>query len=548
MVLTRNQKRKNIEMEPVSNIQLIVKKKQRKTETSSTSENETSSENCSINDPYEQFLTHLDDIMSGDFFERISYEQEIKNLRERFSVSDIENFNLKLNGLRNLYKNTSPNVIDIITKESNEYVQQELLEKLHMYYNSEMLSDDYNYNLKAILKKTHSTENDKKLKELEQSIIDANTYCDNYKHKILTADMPFDNKVIAYKRYEIMERYEHSDSSEFAKYKNWLDILLSVPFGKYIKTPSNHSYLSTVRDLLDNRLSFLEEPKDQIINIIAQMIRNNNCTINAIGLYGCKGVGKTSIVKSLAEALGRPFRTISLGGESDTSLLTGHGFTYIGSSPGRIIDILNETKCMNPVILFDEVDKVSESHYGKEIIGTLIHLTDATTNSKYNYDRYFSGIEFDLSKALFVFTYNDPSKVDKILADRLFQIKVDNYSFKEKFEIAKKHILSNVLHKFSFTEENITFSDEAIQYIISLSKSDEGMRDIQRKFDVIVSRINTLMCTNKDDNVIKLKYKSLYNLYSNFPIDVKKEHIDTLLSQSACTKTDESLPPYGMYV
>jgi ATP-dependent Lon protease len=546
MVLTRNQKRKNIEVEPVSHIELIVSKKQRKRcdsiEESTTSE---TSENC---DPYEQFLEHLNDIMSGDFFERTSFEQEIKDLKKRFSISDIESFNSKLDNLRKIYKTNAPNVIDIITKESSEYLQQDLLEKLHMYYNSEILSDDYNYNLKAILNKTHATNIDQNLQELEQSIIDANNYCDNYKTKILSSDMPFDNKVIAYKRYEIMERYEHSDSSEYAKYKNWLDILLSVPFGKYIKTPSSQSYLSNVRNLLDKRLSFLEEPKDQIINIIAQMLRNNNCTINAIGLYGCKGVGKTKIVQSLAEALGRPFRSISLGGESDTSLLTGHGFTYIGSSPGRIIDILNETKCMNPVILFDEVDKVSESHYGKEIIGTLIHLTDATTNAKYNYDRYFSGIEFDLSKALFVFTYNDQTKVDKILADRLFQIKVDNYSFKEKFEIAKKHIISDVLQKFSFTKEDITFSDEAIQYIISLSSSDEGMRDIQRKFDVIVSRINTLMCTNRDDNVIKLQYKSLYEFYSQFPIDVKKEHIDILLSQSPCIKTDTSLPPYGMYV
>jgi ATP-dependent Lon protease len=294
-------------------------------------------------------------------------------------------------------------------------------------------------------------------------------------------------------------------------------------------------------------LSFLEKPKDQIINIVTQSIRNPNAGINAIGLWGSKGLGKTSIVKSISEALNRPYRSISLGGESDSSVLTGHGFTYVGSNPGRIIEILRETKCMNPIILVDELDKVSQTYQGKEIIGTLIHLTDMTTNSKYTYDRYFSGIEFDLSKVLFIFTYNDPEKVDKILADRLFKIKVENYNIKEKLEITKQHIIKNVLQEFNFTENDISFGEECINYIVNSSNNDEGMRDIKRKIEIITSRINTLLLTSKEDNVINLKYKNLYSEYSQLPLAVKKEHVDTFLEESISSSDTSSAPPFGMY-
>ena len=202
---------------------------------------------------------------------------------------------------------------------------------------------------------------------------------------------------------------------------------------------------------------------------------------------------------------------------------------------------------MNPIILVDELDKISQTHQGKEIIGTLIHLTDTTTNNKYTYDRYFSGIEFDLSKVLFIFTYNDPDKVDKILADRLFKIKVENYNVKEKLEITKQHIIKNVLQEFKFTENDIVFSPESIDYIVSTSIDDEGMRDIKRKIEIVTSRINTLLLTSKDDNVINLKYKNLYESYSQLPIVVKKEHIDTFLQESISLSETSTPPPFGMY-
>ncbi len=507
---------------------------------------------------YNSFFRLIDSIYDGSFFERIPQEEKKKFIKENYSEDQMKKIVNDLESIKKLYKDNAPSIIDILKMNITDTQKQKLLEKMHHLCNTDLLSNDYNSNLKYILTNVANNENNSELMELEEQIIkhgNSSGAFDSYKRKILTSKMTFENKVVAYKKLEIMETYEESDTSEYAKYKNWMDTLLSVPFGEYIDPGVNlesskeeiSSYIKQIKSTLNSRLSFLEKPKDQIVNIVTQSIRNPNAGINAIGLWGSKGLGKTSIVKSISEALNRPYRSISLGGESDSSVLTGHGFTYVGSNPGRIIEILRETKCMNPIILVDELDKVSQTYQGKEIIGTLIHLTDMTTNSKYTYDRYFSGIEFDLSKVLFVFTYNDPEKVDNILADRLFKIKVENYNLKEKLEITKEHIIKNVLQEFKFTENDISFTEDCINYIVN-SSNNEGMRDIKRKIEIITSRINTLLLTSKDDEVINLKYKSLYDYYYQLPIVVQKQHVDTFLEESISSSSISELPPFGMYI
>jgi ATP-dependent Lon protease len=519
------------------------------------SKSDKDTKNPKEDDEYDTFMEYVDGIYSGNFFERTPVEEKKKRFQKMYTKEEIKQFNDELEILHKIYNETSPSIVDILKMDIHVSQKQKLLEKIHHLTNAEILSSEYNSSLKYLLTNINKTQ-DQELFELEKQIIkcaQSDDLSDDYRKKILKSKMSFQNKVLAYKRLEVMERYEDSDSSEFAKYKNWMDILLSLPFGTVIedtlnRNENNVEYLQNVRTVLDKRLSFLEKPKDQILNLVSQMIKNPSFSINAIGLFGCVGTGKSSIVKSMAEALGRPYRAISLGGESDSSMLSGHNFTYVGSSPGRLIEILNETKCMNPVILFDEVDKVSQTHHGKEIIGTLIHLTDSTTNSKYNYDRYFSGIEFDLSKVLFVFTYNDPTKVDRILADRLFKIKVDNYNMKEKLEITNKHIISTILDQYGFTKDDILFKEDSVHYIVHSSKNDKGMRDIKRKFEIIVSRINTLLMTRDNEDIIKLKYKSLQAHYTTLPVTVLPEHIDIFLCDSSTNDMEEKAPPEHMYI
>jgi len=498
-------------------------------------------------DTYKQFNRYVSDIQSGNFFQI----PELNNVKKTCSEEEIKLLNSELERLQQLYKNDVPTLKAILTLENtSDNEKSKLLEKYFALSNADVLSAEYYNNLKY-LQTAITKQQEPELVELEAKIRENATIgSDDIKTKILKSNMSFNNKVIAYKRLEIMETYQDTDSSEFAKYKTWMDVLLSIPFGVYnqSKLTEPKEQLKVVRNVLDQRLSFLEKPKDQIINLVAQMFKNPETNINAIGLWGTKGVGKSSIVKSIAEALDRPYRTISLCGEADASVLTGHGFTYIGSCPGRIIDILRETKCMNPIVLIDELDKVSETQHGRDIIGNLIHMTDTTTNNKYNEDRYLAGIDIDLSQVLFIFTYNDPAKVDTILADRLLKIQVDNYSFQEKLEITKTHILPLMLKKYAFTKDDIIFSDTAIESLIKASQSDEGMRTIKGKFDVIISRINTLMMTELNDDIIRLKYKSLYKSMAQKPVLIEYSHIQILLEESISSSQNIRPPPFGMYI
>jgi len=507
----------------------------------------------------DKFLDNVESIYDGSFFERIPIEDEREKIKNKFSLHDLKTLNIKLNTLRNAYKNSSPSIIDIMNSNLAENQKQFLLEKIHSFVNSEVLTFDYNNSLKVLTESLNNKIDDSVI-ELENTIIQLSaTYSSNneLKTKILKSNMSMQNKIIAYNKYKILSSCKDESDSEYFKYKTWIDSLLQIPFGIYKKnnvdvndSESTREYLRNIRTILDDKLSFLEKPKDQLMNMIIHSLKNENAQFNAIGLHGVKGVGKTSLISSISKATDRPFRIISLGGESDVSVINGHNFTYIGSIPGRIIEILKETKCMNPIILFDELDKISESPQGKEIIGALIHLTDSTTNKKYTYDKYFAGVEFDLSKVMFFFTYNDASAINKILADRLYKIEIPNYTDKEKFIITKNHLIPEILNEYFFKPEDIIFDDSNINYLIKKSNENggkEGMRDIKRKLQIIISRINVLVLTKKTDNIIKLHYNCLYN--KTLPINITNEDIDILLKNSDNNENNiNNDVPFHMYM
>ena len=205
----------------------------------------------------------------------------------------------------------------------------------------------------------------------------------------------------------------------------------------------------------------------QIMQLVGQWISNPNAVGSAIAIKGPMGTGKTTLVKEgISKILNRPFSLIALGGATDSSVLEGHGYTYEGSMWGKIVDILIQTKCSNPIIYFDELDKVSDTPKGEEIIGILTHLIDSTQNSNFH-DKYFSEIDFDLSKALFIFSYNDESKINPILRDRMYRIATKGYEGKEKKIIANNYLIPNIYKQINFEKDNVIIPDETLDHIIS---------------------------------------------------------------------------------
>ena len=272
-----------------------------------------------------------------------------------------------------------------------------------------------------------------------------------------------------------------------------------------------------INDTLDESIFGHEHAKKQILKIIAQWM-NGEQSGYCFGFEGSPGVGKTSLAKKgLAKCLiddngnTRPFSFIAIGGSSNGSTLEGHSFTYVNSTWGRITDILMETKCMNPIIYIDELDKVSKTEHGKEIIGILTHLIDTTQNDAFQ-DKYFSGINLDLSKVLFIFSYNDPEQIDKILLDRIHRIRFDNLSLDDKIVIVSQYIIPEINKKMGFAENTVEISNEIIEYIIETYTLEPGVRKLKEVLFDLFGEINIEL----------LKYNSTINI----PFVITKDILD----------------------
>ena len=243
--------------------------------------------------------------------------------------------------------------------------------------------------------------------------------------QIIESDTTLNNKSIILNKLQKFDSLS-SFSSEYFKLKSWVDGITQIPFGIYKKNPVSiksskskiKKYLNKVKSHMDNAVYGHENAKKQILQVMAHTISNPKDGGTIIAIQGPPGVGKTQLIQDgISKALGRPFEFISLGGATDSSFLEGHDYTYEGSKPGKIVEVLKKAKCMNPVIFFDELDKVSDTAKGREIINILTHLTDSTQNHHYN-DKYYSGIDFDLSKCIFIFSFNDEWKINRILKDK----------------------------------------------------------------------------------------------------------------------------------
>lgn len=260
------------------------------------------------------------------------------------------------------------------------------------------------------------------------------------------------------------------------------------------------NYIKDVKSTLDGAVYGHNKAKQQIERIIGQWI-NGDLDGYCFGFEGPPGVGKTSLAKKgLSDCLkdenniSRPFAMIQMGGDSNGSTITGHNYTYVGSTWGSIVEILIDKKCMNPIIFIDEIDKISKTEHGKEIIGILTHLLDPAQNDCFQ-DKYFSGINLDLSKALFILSYNDAELIDKILLDRVHRVKFNSLSIEDKLVISKKHILPEVYKKMGL-ENMINIDDTVLKYIIEEYTSESGVRKLKELLFEIIGEVNIEVLKN----------------------------------------------------
>ena len=369
-----------------------------------------------------------------------------------------------------------------------------------------------------------------------------------YRMTLLESDIPVQFKSAAMKKINSL-RYMEPGSGEYYKIKNWVDTFMRIPFSNHEGLPLSiedgvdkcHEFMETAQKTLDQAVYGLNDAKMQIMQMLGQLLTNPKAIGTAIAIHGPPGTGKTSLVKEgISKILNRPFAFIALGGATDSSFLEGHGYTYEGSTWGKIVQILIDSKCMNPVIYFDELDKISETPKGEEIAGILTHLTDTSQNSQFH-DKYFAEINFDLSKCLFIFSYNDESKVNPILKDRMYRIKTNGYSGKEKSVIANNYLLPKIHEQVRFNKDDIIIPNGVISYIVEHHcNKEDGVRNLKRCLEIIYTKLNLYRLMKPGSNL----FESEMSLKVEFPYTVTKDIVDKLIKK----EHDNMSALWSMYV
>ena len=443
-------------------------------------------------------------------FQSLKNDYEFLPLHERIEMLSILYYGNSIKPLQELYALYRDNVIDYLDSE----VVCSLPRKIELKINGISLhrrNDD---------KVNHVKASNKEADEMEEK---------PYEIRINGLNAP---EKVKRRAFDFLKQIQNSNENA-PKAQKYLDGLLRIPFGKLTVEPgmidrtknlksafsakyptlslhdvSNNNvvqlhqqlkaehekhqiFLQNTMKILDQKVHGHQQAKVQLQRLIAQWISGGQNGL-VLGIQGPPGNGKTTLIKNaLASCMldennkARPVGFIPLGGSSKGNILEGHSYTYQGSRWGRIVDILMDSKCMNPILLFDELDKV-QSH---EIIGILTHLTDPSQNYEFN-DRYFDGIPIDLSKALMVFTFNDASKIDPILLDRITLIRTKPLTIQDKIDITRKHLLPEITHSVGIMVDDIMISNKMIKMLVANYTAEAGVRQLKRLLKDLIGELN----------------------------------------------------------
>jgi ATP-dependent Lon protease len=493
---------------------------------------------------------------TDNFIIEKSNENVIDNVIDNDDIADLLTkriiFNLLSNGVINdddfQYEDEYYELDDNVSNDnvSNDNISNDDSKK-------ELKEDDRLNNILKRLPKHYSKylskldDNEKKMILLEEEKLQNVINTDKpLRYKIIKTNLSIESKSMILNKLEQFDNMTPRDN-EYHKMRKYIDGILRIPFNNFVDMPINskskkkdiNNFIIEAYQHLDKSIYGQDKAKNKFIQIIAQWISNPNSIGNVIGLYGPPGVGKTSLLREgVAKALKRPFNFMPLGGATDASYLEGHGYTYEGATWGKIIDMVMVSNCMNPIIFFDELDKVSFTDKGREIIGILMHLTDPSQNTSIQ-DRYFSGIDFDLSKALIIFSYNDPNLIDPILRDRIVEIKMKGFDTEQKINILNDFSIPKICKNIGFNRDNLIINDEILKYIITKYTTEKGVRSANKCLESIILKLNLLNLTTKEMNYSIKDFK--------LPIELTNDIVDKFLTGNK-KDDDRSISAKMMYM
>lgn len=385
------------------------------------------------------------------------------------------------------------------------------LEKVLIHINEEIEIIVIEKRIKdKVNKKTDKAQKEYFLREQIKAIQEELGEGDDEKKKIEFYEKKLSNKlipkaIIEKGIYEISRLKSVSiNSQEGNVIQTYLDNLISIPFGKIKK---ENIKLQSAKEILDNDHYGLINVKERILDYLAVKKISKSLKSPVICLVGPPGVGKTSIAKSIAKSLNKDFVRISLGGIRDESDIRGHRKTYVGAMPGRVVEALKKSSSMNPVILFDELDKMASDYKG-DPSAAMLEVLDINQNNEFR-DHYLE-VDIDLSKVTFIATANTLESVPRPLLDRMEIIEVNGYTYEEKFHIAKKYLIPKVLKEHSIDIEKIKFSDKSINSIINYYTRESGVRSLERVIAKVVRKA-IRQIVDQDKNSIIINTKTLEN-------------------------------------